>query len=107
MLLPLGALEDRNVGLEPLVDLLSRGQLRSQLRHLFHFLLIDLDRGLMPLQHDYLFSGLGELVPEPLKDLGILAVDVLKLRLQLLDPFVFLAELVLKLHLMRLDLLIH
>ena len=46
--LPLGALEDRNVGLEPLVDLLSRGQLCPHLRKLLNLLLIDLNRRLMP-----------------------------------------------------------
>ena len=37
----------------------------------------------------------------------MLMVDAMELRLQLFDPFVFLAEFILKLHLMRLDFLLH
>ena len=77
VLLSLGALKDRYVGLEPLVDLLSRGQICPHLHHLLHLLLIDLNRGLMPFQHNYLIFGFLELVLEAFEALVMLKVNVL------------------------------
>ena len=83
VLLALSALKDSYVGLEPLVDLLSRGQICSNLLHLLHLLFIYLNCGLMSLQHYYLFFGFLELLSEAFEALFMLKVDVLKLRLQL------------------------
>ena len=83
VLLTLSALKDSYVGLEPLVDLLSRRQICSDLLHLLHLLFIYLNCGLMSFQHYYLFFGFLELLSEAFEALFMLKVDVLKLRLQL------------------------
>ena len=107
VLLPLRALEYSYVGFEPLVNLLSCGQFRPQLRHLLQLLLIFLDRAFMPLKHVDLICGLLELSLELFDALVLLSFDFLKLCLNLFYPFIFLAEFVFKLHLVCIYLLVH
>ena len=77
VLLTLSALKDSYVGLEPLVDLLSRGQFCPDLRHLLHFLFINLNCGLMSFQHNYLIFGFLKLVLEAFEALFMLDIYVL------------------------------